>query len=255
MDGDIVVQVPDLNHVNVDPGLQAAVQDYFWSADETLGFYEGGAGMVVSVVPGVGALANGMPLSSQHMNAVPHPVSSLRIDEGGLTRTTAPTAGAVTHYHNFTFVWHKDVAAGHEVLVHYGASWFQVRHEQGVPLATTTTTAQHADNNNGTTVEYYYQRPVPWLREHGQCLDHLQVASQSQQEYAGRGAVARHNLRRGTIVAPMPLLALHRASLQRRSLEKQDGTVVETPPQLLLNYCLGHSESSLLLFPYSSMVK
>lgn len=62
----------------------------------------------------------------------------------------------------------------------------------------------------------------------------------------------------GTVVAPMPLIHIHnRIVIDTYPIETQDS---EEPfadmngnksAQLLLNYCFGHPESTLLLFPYA----
>jgi len=78
---------------------------------------------------------------------------------------------------------------------------------------------------------------------------HLRPTSQS---VAGRGAVATRDLAAGRVVAPVPVLPLQRASL----VVSTNSTTTTTPQhQLLLNYCLGHRDSSLLLYPYGPMVK
>lgn len=105
-------------------------------------------------------------------------------------------------------------------------------------------------------------RAVEDLRAHGTCADHL-VARPSRIPDAGRGAFAHRDLRAGTVVAPLPLIHVpDRAALTMYarngttvSEHADDGAVVRDPTrpvhqQLLLNYCYGHAESTLLLCPY-----
>jgi hypothetical protein len=53
----------------------------------------------------------------------------------------------------------------------------------------------------------------------------------------------------GSIVAPMPLVPVTRDVLEMNT-ENDDS--ISDKNQLLLNYCFGHPDSSLLLFPYGS---
>ena len=106
----------------VDLGLRAALHDYFWSAQETGGFYEGG-GAVVSVLPGIGMTANGLCCQQHHLL----PALRAAVDEAGLTRARSPLAGSHTHYHNYTFFLQRPVTAGQEIFVNYGPDWFAER--------------------------------------------------------------------------------------------------------------------------------
>jgi len=95
-------------------------------------------------------------------------------------------------------------------------------------------------------------RSEKWLRKHGICGDNI-LEGISAIKQAGRGAFATRNLSRGTIVAPLPLI--HLSNRTRMSMFARNGTtaIKDSPPigtQLLLNYCFGHRESTLLLCPY-----
>ena len=102
------------------------------------------------------------------------------------------------------------------------------------------------------------ERSVEWLRQHGTCGDHIQ-AGPSTLPQAGRGAFATRDLPKGTIVAQLPLIHV----TQRFRLDTypivQNGKrapVVDRngkkSSQLLVNYCYGHEESTLLLCPYGT---
>ena len=215
--GDLVIQVTDLDqNPYVD---EALLERYFWSAEETGGFYEGKH--VVSAVPGVGMLARGS--GSTRRNVLPFVPS---VDEAGLTRKSSPGAGAITHYHNFTFYVQTPMKAGDQVF------WnSQLWLEEDAP-----STEEPASN----------RRHVEWLRQNGYCLDSIRPG-RSKIEHAGRGAFASRLLPPGSIVAPVPVLAIpDRRALDFSPRKKKDGL---NKQQLLLNYCFGHAESSVLLFP------
>lgn len=103
-------------------------------------------------------------------------------------------------------------------------------------------------------------RNIEWLREHGTCGDHI-VPGPSTLRQAGRGAFATRDLPVGTILAQLPLIHLtERDRLDTYPLVLRDNK----PPvpdkngrkssQLLLNYCYGHEESTLLLCPYGTWI-
>lgn len=102
-------------------------------------------------------------------------------------------------------------------------------------------------------------RSIEWLQQYGTCADHIRVQPSSTLPQAGRGGFAARDLRAGTVVAPMPLIhILNRHKLRMYDLN-QDPTDEATlsnavmGQQLLLNYCFGHRESTLLLCPYGPM--
>jgi hypothetical protein len=115
-------------------------------------------------------------------------------------------------------------------------------------------------------------RDSDWLHEHGRCMDNIRDGI-SRIPHAGRGAFARRALAKGTIVAPAPLIQIPDRSVftiydkKRTTSNSNDGgddggeamyelVADHDKPvhhQLLLNYCFGHGESSLLLCPYGLM--
>jgi SET domain len=234
MHGDLVIQISDLN-VSTAESMRTILTHYLWSAEETGGFYEGVT--VASVLPGIGMISNGLP--APFHNVLPFVP---RVDEGGLTRLDAPGAGAITHYHNYTFFAQKDIVAGGEIFVNYGSNWFQERQH----LLQMT----HVMDGDSKPV---LSRSVDWLRQNGLCLDNLRPLQRSRlQPQAGRSVVAARFLPKGSLVAPFPVLPIRRQALSL-ARPKLDGTIVELQ-QLLLNYCVGNENSSLLLFPYGPMV-
>lgn len=218
--GDIIIHIPDPNPHHA-LKMKRLIWDYLWEGHEAGGHYEGLR--VFSASSGFGALANGV--GSKGFNLI-HNYPS--VDNAGLKRGKSPGAGAISHHHNFTWTTTKNLDAGTEILVEFGANWFRERgFEDIVPKSFS----------------------VSHLREVGYCLDNL-LPGLSVIEGAGRGAFASRALEKDSIVAPVPLIALSRSSLQME-YSKQGGTSFERT-QLLLNYCFGHhANSSLLLYPYS----
>ena len=88
-----------------------------------------------------------------------------------------------------------------------------------------------------------------WIRSNGMCMEHM-VPRKSMLQQAGQGGVAQHKIRKGEMVVPAPLLQIMNQDalflFNRRG--KRLGT------QLLINYCFGHAESSMLLCPDTNAV-
>lgn len=103
-------------------------------------------------------------------------------------------------------------------------------------------------------------RSLEWIEEHGTCGDHL-TAGPSTLSQAGRGAFASRFLPVETVVAHVPLIHVSdRGRLTMYQLETRSNHRKPSRSkgllghQILLNYCYGHGESTLLLCPYGPMV-
>jgi hypothetical protein len=95
-------------------------------------------------------------------------------------------------------------------------------------------------------------RPIEEIREHGQCIDKIRIDSSAIFE-AGRGGFANVAIEQGEVLSPFAVAQLNR-TLQFS--ENRDNNPDAASERLLLNYCIGHPESTLLLYPYitSTMV-
>ena len=107
----------------------------------------------------------------------------------------------------------------------------------------------------GTVHQPAATRTIEWLDSNGKCLDHI-YPDASTIEGAGHGAFAKRNLPKGTVVTGSPL---HHIPFKEKFVpmfqiyEDQKVSSVEErqaiAQQLVINYCFGHSESSVLLCP------
>ena len=96
------------------------------------------------------------------------------------------------------------------------------------------------------------QRTPEWIRENGYCLEHL-IPGPSQIEHAGQGAIAQFAINEGGVVVPAPSLHI----LDKQVLERHDhhhDDEEEPFYQLLLNYCLGHASTTLLVCPLTNAI-
>mmetsp|Transcript_14027 Transcript_14027/g.20053 ORF Transcript_14027/g.20053 Transcript_14027/m.20053 type:complete len:1073 (-) Transcript_14027:239-3457(-) len=96
------------------------------------------------------------------------------------------------------------------------------------------------------------KRSLEWLEKNGRCVDYIRQGS-STISSAGRGAFARRKIQKGEVITSSPLLHIDRFHT-RLFKEMDDGSVVVTGDQLILNYCYGHKNSSVLLFPYGPII-
>lgn len=103
-------------------------------------------------------------------------------------------------------------------------------------------------------------RSTEWLQKHGRCIDNIRPGA-STVKHAGRGAFANRPIAEGGLVAPVPMiqipdeeaLSMYEVKFQ---LDEKDGDEYQVRngdesfgTQLLMNYCFGHPQSHLLLFP------
>ncbi|KAI2513613.1 hypothetical protein MHU86_753 [Fragilaria crotonensis] len=95
-------------------------------------------------------------------------------------------------------------------------------------------------------------RSLDWLFENGMCLDHMTPKESDLAGPTGMGAFATRLLPKGSLVAPAPLIHMHREHLAVLITDHNDWTsILWRGHQLILNYCYGHPSSSLVFFPYS----
>ena len=99
-------------------------------------------------------------------------------------------------------------------------------------------------------------RTQEWLQEYGKCVDHI-VPGISTIEGAGRGAFAKRNLPNGTVItgSPMHHIPFKDTFMGMYGFADNDDTNHQEEivgEQLLLNYCFGHEQTSMLLCPYGS---
>jgi len=100
-------------------------------------------------------------------------------------------------------------------------------------------------------------RTPEWLEENGACIDNI-VTGVSTIPQAGKGAFATRTINKGKLVTTTPVITLAREDLHLWDFIKktEDGGAIQElmGEQLLLNYCYGHTNSSLLFFPYAPSV-
>jgi hypothetical protein len=122
-----------------------------------------------------------------------------------------------------------------------------------------TTESIHLILKNGGTGRKDYLRSIrniDYLKNFGTCMDHLYVKP-SQIPDAGRGVYTERSFEKGSIVTTVPLIHVQDRSVLNMfrytdfvGHNDHPGLRQPTHQQLLLNYCFGHYQSSLLLCPY-----
>lgn len=126
-------------------------------------------------------------------------------------------------------------------------------------LPSNETQIEFVIQNGGTAMQHYNEsiRSLEWLEEHGQCMDNIKDGVSAIPD-AGRGAFANRFIPKGDLVSPAPLIHLpnRKVLFMYNSFTNPEddkmyrNTSEPVHMQLLLNYCFGHAESSLLLCPY-----
>ena len=95
-------------------------------------------------------------------------------------------------------------------------------------------------------------RSVEWIRENGFCLENL-IPQKSRIAQAGHGGFAQYGVKKGELIVPAPLLhIMNKTALNLYDDEEHPSQ--QTGTQLLVNYCMGHRESSLLVCPDTAAV-
>jgi hypothetical protein len=100
-----------------------------------------------------------------------------------------------------------------------------------------------------------------WIQQNGLCLEHL-LPKKSTLPHAGFGGFAQYGIDKNEIVVPAPVLHVtykETLNLYRRGIVgdeihsiREDPASFKTGISLLLNYCFGHSQSSMLMCPMTS---
>lgn len=116
--------------------------------------------------------------------------------------------------------------------------------------------------DGGTTYrDYdYSRRDLVWLDEHGQCMDNIKTGMSQDSPHVGRGALANRFIPAGGLVTPAPLIHIGDMDVLKmyKRTQMKVGEKWKSVPdmngpstyQLILNYCFGHADSTLLLCPY-----
>ena len=94
------------------------------------------------------------------------------------------------------------------------------------------------------------RRTPEWIRENGMCL-HTLTPRTSTLPHAGQGGFAQHSVKKNDMIVLAPLLHI----LDKDILSIYDDTgTKQTGIQLLMNYCFGNSQSTVLLCPTTNAV-
>lgn len=144
----------------------------------------------------------------------------------------------------------------YKLLIEMKSRW-DARTLNALPDSWTDATKALKANDMGVLQQPSATRSLEWLEENGKCIDHI-FSGTSTIDGAGHGAFAKRELPRGTIVTSSPLHHIpnrkifHLYDYDPETMEngkflRSDKIIGE---QVALNYCFGHSESTLLLCPY-----
>jgi len=115
-------------------------------------------------------------------------------------------------------------------------------------------------------------RPLEWLETNGLCVDNIKPGP-STIPYAGRGAFANRDIKKGGLVSPVPLIQIpnevvldmhpitdiitNRYEVEEEEKEPEYLYLKESDDkigiQLMINYCWSHPKTSMLFFPVGAV--
>ncbi|KAL7480674.1 hypothetical protein ACHAW6_007758 [Cyclotella cf. meneghiniana] len=210
------------------------------------GNYEGN-GRVLTALPGLGMLASSyydgetfVDADAATRNTISSPRKGPSIwasipttDEANHPRRYSPLAGSFALNYNLTFRATRPISHHEEVTVDR-SGWFRRNSLPRVENEISNVDASMINQN-----------------ENGVCLDAIIYPSRANH---GRGAFASRFVPEGSVLAYSPVLPIPRDELRYLRKKERMKEDVKLREQLLLNYCFGHSNSSVLLFPYGPIV-
>jgi hypothetical protein len=168
------------------------------------------------------------------------------------------------HEHQPLSDWRMDLL---EMLQSMSAIWDDSRTMNAIPKTNDLGAIDWLlDRGRGSGFQHFNTsiRSVEWLEANGRCMTNMYEGT-STIPHAGRGAFASRFIPKGTIVAPAPVIQIPDRDVftvyaeMTTDVAKSNGKKTSKPlpdhtkpihQQLLLNYCFGHRDSSLLLCPY-----
>ncbi|KAL3926373.1 MAG: hypothetical protein SGBAC_013503, partial [Bacillariaceae sp.] len=151
----------------------------------------------------------------------------------------------------------------HQTILDYGKAWESSRVLNALPDSAQIIPDILMDGGTAYRDFNRSTRDLEWLEDNGQCMDNIKVLDVSKESPdAGRGVAASRFIPKGGLVAPAPVVHVPDYDVLEMfepvDTPRSSGGGFKVVPdmkgpvmyQLLLNYCFGHEESTLLLCPY-----
>jgi hypothetical protein len=137
--GDICIYVPDIK-------AKTDLHTHSWGQDVFFGQFEGRNPR--AACEGFATLFNSLPKGVQNSKLISPRVQT----NAGLNRQQHPGAGAITHYFGIQSAATDNIPPGSELTIDYGDYPYEENAVYKKP-----------------------ERPVAWLREHGMCIDNIEI--------------------------------------------------------------------------------
>ena len=239
---DVMVPFPDVNKNEWSPW-----QDQFWEAEYAPGVHFSNEFLLNLFVPGIASLASCAP-TVELMNVVVAE-DDRKYDALGVHRSSHSAAGAFTYHYGYNYQALKDIQPGDELIM---SCKVQTKNMQR--LLTSTACDGQEFSRPG--------RQIEWIQEYGVCVDVFEIKP-STIPGIGRGAfLKRDSISVGEVITTTPLIHLDRSQMHIYEQTYQGShlirimrdhgisyTIKIKQRQLLLNYCFGHPDSTVLLLP------
>ena len=176
------------------------------------------------IIPGIGSNI----ICSNHLGNINSRDEEYSEDNLDVHRSKDPTAGSFGYRHGFQFIASLPLVPGQEIFINCD----EAKHGHGV----------------GRRIVKSLRR----LEDTGLCLDQLEVKP-STLPGVGRGAFAKRRVKKLDIIMSTPVVQFDRSQMEIVKQYKTDKGMKHTDHvehhQLLLNYCYGHPNSTVLLLP------
>ena len=191
---------------------------------------------VNSFIPGLGSIVG---CSDEEVTGSIDQRSAGKADGVGVHRSRNPTAGSFGYRSNSEFESIRRIRAGEELVMRC---------------------SENENNKNKNGKPKRYGRHLAWLKENGICIDKIFVKKSSLPN-VGKGAFSKRKVKKGEIITSSPVIQLDRSQMEivEQELDPSFNAGIKytehvTQKQLLLNYCYGHENSTVLLLPYGAGV-
>ena len=257
---DIVIQLIDFpsSHSNSSTmkSIHQWIDHYLHDGHLTGGQFEGEN--VLSSMPGIGMISNYYYDDNDNEKISYHNALPYRPDtnEADLARTNSPGAGAISHYYNMTYFASKDIYPGDEIFIMNQRNDDDDNDDNNID-------DDNDDNNQRKKQNRAFIKTLPpgigkrnihWLQSNAICMDKIK-SKRSKVKHVGRGAIATRHIAKNEIITTSPLLIIEsKDMLQMRRVSQKNKKRIKKSQQLLLNYCFGHDNSTVLFFPYGPVV-
>lgn len=230
---ELIFSIPDANKNEFSPW-----HDFSWPSDLVQGINLENKFLHDLIPPGISSMT-ACPENDFVVNVLPDPTTRV-VDSVGVHRSNDATAGSFSYHFGYTYKAARQIQAGEEIVM--------------------SCLVRQAQNIAEIEPNYRLSRSLDWLQKNGVCVDAISVRP-STIPGIGRGAFSKRALSIGERITTSPVVHFDRSQMlimeqkynhDELPFNRDHGIVYKREVkrrQLLLNYCFGHPDSTVLLLP------